>query len=85
MHFYFIVGYRKDLEWAMWAEDKEIKTDEEWDKPWLRNYTYGFYAWPKKLQVKNMLNKKIACNNNYIKLKSFITCKRQSCDILVQY
>lgn len=46
----------------MWAEDKEIKTDEEWDKPWLRNYTYGFYAWPKKLQVKNVLNKKLACS-----------------------
>ncbi|CAH2094496.1 unnamed protein product [Euphydryas editha] len=46
-----IPGYRKDLEWAMWAEDKEIKTDEEWDKPWLRDYCYGFYTWPKKIKV----------------------------------
>ncbi|XP_052744002.1 proteasome activator complex subunit 4A isoform X2 [Bicyclus anynana] len=46
-----VPGYRKDLEWAMWAEGKEITTDEEWDKPWLRDYTIGFFAWPKKLKV----------------------------------
>ncbi|XP_039757771.1 proteasome activator complex subunit 4A-like isoform X2 [Pararge aegeria] len=46
-----IPGYRKDLEWAIWSEDKEIKSDEEWDRPWLRDYTFGFFAWPKKLKV----------------------------------
>ncbi|CAK1553892.1 unnamed protein product [Leptosia nina] len=46
-----IPGYRNDLEWATWSKDKELKTDEDWDRPWLRNYTTGFYAWPKKLEV----------------------------------
>ncbi|CAH4031865.1 unnamed protein product [Pieris brassicae] len=46
-----IPGYRKDLEWAVWSKDKVITTDEEWDKPWLRNYTYGYYSWPKKIEV----------------------------------
>ncbi|XP_034834096.1 proteasome activator complex subunit 4-like isoform X1 [Maniola hyperantus] len=46
-----IPGYREDLEWAIWSEDKEIKTDEEWDRPWLRDYIYGFFAWPKKLKI----------------------------------
>ncbi|XP_053613915.1 proteasome activator complex subunit 4B-like isoform X2 [Plodia interpunctella] len=46
-----VPGYRKDLEWTLWSEERIPKTDEEWDKPWLRNLTYGFYAWPKKLEV----------------------------------
>ncbi|XP_047537196.1 proteasome activator complex subunit 4-like [Vanessa atalanta] len=46
-----VPGYRKDIEWAMWSEDNDILTDEEWDKPWLRDYNYGFYAWPKKIKV----------------------------------
>ncbi|VVD00858.1 unnamed protein product, partial [Leptidea sinapis] len=40
----------KDLDWAIWSEDKVLKTDEEWDKPWLRNLMYGFYAWPKEIE-----------------------------------
>ncbi|KAG6452438.1 hypothetical protein O3G_MSEX007632 [Manduca sexta] len=46
-----IPGYRKDLEWAIWSEDREPKTDEEWDQPWLRSNMYGFYCWPEKLVV----------------------------------
>nr|XP_026489617.1 proteasome activator complex subunit 4B-like [Vanessa tameamea] len=46
-----VPGYRKDIEWAMWSEDNDILTDEEWDEPWLRDYNYGFYAWPKKIKV----------------------------------
>ncbi|XP_060805036.1 proteasome activator complex subunit 4B isoform X2 [Amyelois transitella] len=46
-----VPGYRKDLEWTLWSEERVPKTDEEWDKPWLRNLIYGFYAWPKKLEV----------------------------------
>lgn len=26
-------------------------TNEEWEKPWLRNSNYGFYAWPESLEV----------------------------------
>ncbi|XP_063387134.1 proteasome activator complex subunit 4B-like isoform X1 [Cydia fagiglandana] len=48
----FEPGYRKDLEWAMWSEDKKVpETDEEWDRPWLRNPNYGFYCWPQELEV----------------------------------
>ncbi|XP_075982496.1 proteasome activator complex subunit 4-like isoform X2 [Anticarsia gemmatalis] len=46
-----VPGYRKDLEWAIWSEDNIPKTDEEWEKPWVRNSKYGFYAWPEKLEV----------------------------------
>ncbi|XP_045502357.1 proteasome activator complex subunit 4-like [Colias croceus] len=46
-----IPGYRKDLEWALWSPDRELKTDEEWDKPWLRNFSCGFYTWPKYIKV----------------------------------
>ncbi|KAJ2953222.1 hypothetical protein O0L34_g801 [Tuta absoluta] len=46
-----VPGYRKDLEWAIWAPDKVPQTDEEWDKPWLRNPCIGFYAWPKQITV----------------------------------
>ncbi|XP_035449064.2 proteasome activator complex subunit 4B isoform X2 [Spodoptera frugiperda] len=44
-------GYRKDLEWAIWSDERVYKTDEEWDQPWLRNSMYGFYAWPEKLEI----------------------------------
>ncbi|KAF9405402.1 hypothetical protein HW555_013842 [Spodoptera exigua] len=44
-------GYRKDLEWAIWSDEREHKTDEEWDQPWLRNSMFGFYAWPEKLEI----------------------------------
>ncbi|KAL0869183.1 hypothetical protein ABMA27_007467 [Loxostege sticticalis] len=47
----FCPGYRRDLEWAIWSEDKIPTTDEEWDKPWLRGTGYGFYSWPEKLEV----------------------------------
>ncbi|CAB3245980.1 unnamed protein product [Arctia plantaginis] len=46
-----IRGYRKDLEWAIWSEDNVPTTDEEYEKPWLRNPMLGFYAWPEKLEV----------------------------------
>ncbi|XP_048486309.1 proteasome activator complex subunit 4 isoform X4 [Plutella xylostella] len=47
----FVPGYRKDLEWVIWDESRVPKTDEDWDKPWLRNSSVGFYAWPEKLEV----------------------------------
>ncbi|CAH2045535.1 unnamed protein product, partial [Iphiclides podalirius] len=46
-----VPGYRKDLEFALWSKDYVPNSDEEWNKPFLRNSTYGFYAWPKKLKV----------------------------------
>ncbi|KAJ8723976.1 hypothetical protein PYW07_007956 [Mythimna separata] len=46
-----VPGYRPDLEWAMWSEDRVLQTDEEWERPWLRNPQYGFYAWPDALEV----------------------------------
>ncbi|XP_072929954.1 proteasome activator complex subunit 4-like isoform X2 [Epargyreus clarus] len=46
-----IPGYRKDLEWTIWDEDKIPQTEEEWDAPWLRNPFLGFYSWPKKLEI----------------------------------
>ncbi|XP_050354061.1 proteasome activator complex subunit 4-like isoform X2 [Nymphalis io] len=52
-----VPGYRKDIEWAMWSADGDILTDEEWDKPWLRDYNYGFYAWPKELKVAAPISK----------------------------
>ncbi|CAH0756348.1 unnamed protein product [Diatraea saccharalis] len=45
-----VPGYRQDLLWAMYSNQVPA-TDEEWDRPWLRNSTYGFYAWPEKLVV----------------------------------
>lgn len=44
-------GYRKDLEWAIWTENGVPRTDEEWDRPWLRGVILGFYSWPEKLVV----------------------------------
>lgn len=44
-------GYRADLEWAIWAEDGVPKTDEQWDRPWLRDSAIGFFAWPDRIQV----------------------------------
>nr|XP_049704771.1 proteasome activator complex subunit 4B isoform X2 [Helicoverpa armigera] len=46
-----VPGYRKDLEWAIWSQDREHTTDAEWETPWLRNPTYGFYCWPETLEV----------------------------------
>ncbi|XP_068618966.1 proteasome activator complex subunit 4-like isoform X2 [Battus philenor] len=46
-----IPGYRKDIEWAMWWKERAPLTDEEWDKPFLRNTSYGFYSWPERLTV----------------------------------
>ncbi|XP_013135427.1 PREDICTED: proteasome activator complex subunit 4-like [Papilio polytes] len=46
-----VPGYRKDLEWVMWDKDYVPQTDEEWDRPWLRKSHYGFYCWPKRLEV----------------------------------
>ncbi|KAL4715968.1 hypothetical protein ACJJTC_013268 [Scirpophaga incertulas] len=46
-----VPGYRKDLEWVLWSEDRIPKTDEDWDKPWLRRTFFGFYAWPEKIVV----------------------------------
>ncbi|KAI8425127.1 LOW QUALITY PROTEIN: hypothetical protein MSG28_006972 [Choristoneura fumiferana] len=48
-----VPGYRKDLEWAMWANDDGPQTDEEWDRPWLRKPACGFYSWPDKIEVSN--------------------------------
>ncbi|CAH0400452.1 unnamed protein product [Chilo suppressalis] len=45
-----VPGYRKDLLWAIYS-NQEPANDEEWDRPWLRNSTYGFYTWPEKLVV----------------------------------
>ncbi|XP_031770190.1 proteasome activator complex subunit 4B-like isoform X2 [Galleria mellonella] len=46
-----VPGYRKDLEWVTWSEDRIPKNEEEWDRPWLKNSKNGFYAWPNKLEV----------------------------------
>ncbi|XP_073950503.1 proteasome activator complex subunit 4-like isoform X2 [Choristoneura fumiferana] len=46
-----VPGYRKDLEWAMWANDDGPQTDEEWDRPWLRKPACGFYSWPDKIEI----------------------------------
>uniref|UniRef100_A0A2A4JML8 Proteasome activator complex subunit 4 C-terminal domain-containing protein n=1 Tax=Heliothis virescens TaxID=7102 RepID=A0A2A4JML8_HELVI len=46
-----VPGYRKDLEWAIWSQDRKHETDAAWETPWLRNPTYGFYCWPEKLEV----------------------------------
>ncbi|KAM3962486.1 LOW QUALITY PROTEIN: proteasome activator complex subunit 4 [Aphomia sociella] len=46
-----VPGYRKDIEWAMWSEDRVPTNDEEWDKPWLKSSKFGFYSWPSKLEV----------------------------------
>lgn len=46
-----VPGYRPDLEWAVWAEDAAPRTDEDWDRPWLRNPAMGFYGWPDEIQV----------------------------------
>ncbi|XP_059053279.1 proteasome activator complex subunit 4-like [Achroia grisella] len=46
-----VPGYRKDLEWVMWSEDRIPNNEEDWDRPWLKNSKHGFYSWPNKLEV----------------------------------
>ncbi|CAH0594191.1 unnamed protein product [Chrysodeixis includens] len=46
-----VPGYRKDLEWAIWSADRIPLTDEDWEKPFLRNPIFGFYSWPETLEV----------------------------------
>ncbi|XP_028036645.1 proteasome activator complex subunit 4-like isoform X2 [Bombyx mandarina] len=56
-----IPGYRKDVEWVMWSEDRIPKNDEEWDRPWLRSPSFGFYQWPEKLVVAAPISQQTCC------------------------